>query len=171
MSLNKKGKAELIREISTLLVKAKTVVVAEYRGVTVGAMTELRAKARDEDVYLRVIKNKLFQRAAHGTSFEKLSDQLKGPLIYSVSCDAIASARVLYDFSKKNENMIIRAGIFGNEILNASAVKALAVIPTREVLLTQLLGMIQAPIGNFVRLLSAIKEKKANFISASAEAM
>lgn len=160
MSLNREDKADLIREVSGVLAKAQTVVIAEYRGISVEAMTTLRAKAREQDVYLRVIKNKLFQRATKGTSFESLVGHLNGPLIYSVSTDAVAAARVVYDFAKKNEKMIIRAGICAGKFMDESAVATLAVIPTKEILLSRLLGVLQAPIASFARLLAAIKEKK-----------
>lgn len=162
MSLNREDKAGLIKEVSGVLASAHTVVIAEYRGVTVEAMTELRSKARDENVYLKVVKNKLFHRATKGTVFENLANQLTGPLLYSVSNDAVAAARIIYDFTKKNDKMIIRAGICGEKLMDHSDVTALAVIPTKEVLLARLMGVMQAPIANFTRLLAAIKEKKAN---------
>ena len=131
MALNREAKASMIADVSAQLAKAQAVIVAEYRGLDVSSMTELRRKARQSGVYLRVLKNTLVRRAIAGTPFEKLSDQMVGPLIYGVSQDPVAVAKVLQDFAKANERLVIRAGALPNSIIDANAIKALAALPSR----------------------------------------
>jgi large subunit ribosomal protein L10 len=153
------------------LAKAQAVIVAEYRGLGVGAMTGLRAKARGAGVYLRVLKNTLAQRAVRGTQFEKLSEQLSGPLVYGFAQDPVAGAKVLADFAKDNERFVIKGGAMSNALMSAKDVKVLATMPSREELLAKLAGTLQAPIvklartlnevpGKFVRTLAAVRDAK-----------
>jgi large subunit ribosomal protein L10 len=146
----------MIADVSAQLAKAQAVIVAEYRGLDVSSMTELRRKARQSGVYLRVLKNTLVRRAIVGTPFEKLSDQMVGPLIYGVSQDPVAVAKVLQDFAKANERLVIRAGALPNSIIDANAIKALAALPSREELLAKLLGTMQAPTVKFVQTLNEV---------------
>jgi large subunit ribosomal protein L10 len=146
----------MIADVSAQLAKAQAVIVAEYRGLDVSSMTELRRKARQSGVYLRVLKNTLVRRAIAGTPFEKLSDQMVGPLIYGVSQDPVAVAKVLQDFAKANERLVIRAGALPNSIIDANAIKALAALPSREELLAKLLGTMQAPTVKFVQTLNEV---------------
>ncbi len=156
MALNREAKASMIADVSAQLAKAQAVIVAEYRGLDVSSMTELRRKARQSGVYLRVLKNTLVRRAIVGTPFEKLSDQMVGPLIYGVSQDPVAVAKVLQDFAKANERLVIRAGALPNSIIDANAIKALAALPSREELLAKLLGTMQAPTVKFVQTLNEV---------------
>lgn len=110
MGLNLEQKKAVVAEVSAQVGKAQAIIVAEYRGLEVGVMTQLRAKARKADVYLRVLKNTLVRRAVKDTPFEKLAEKMVGPLVYGISSDPVASAKVLNDFAKANENFVIKAG-------------------------------------------------------------
>lgn len=161
MSLNLEGKKEVVSEVIANIAKAQTMVLAEYRGTGVVNMTNLRAEARAKGVYLRVIKNTLARRAVEGTSFEVLKDQMVGPLIYSFSEDAVAAAKVVNDFAKGNDKFVIKAGAYNGKALDETAVKALANIPGKEVLLAQLVGLLQSPISRVARVLAAVAEQKS----------
>lgn len=160
MSLNLNDKKAVVAEVSAKVATAQTIVVAEYRGIQVSHLTELRAKAREQGVYLRVLKNTLARRAVEGTAFADLASELTGPLIYSISDDAVAAAKVVSDFAKTNDKLVVKAGNFAGKSLDKAAVTALANIPSREVLLAQLLGMMQVPVSGFVRGLAALSAKK-----------
>lgn len=160
MSLNLNDKKAVVAEVSAQVANAQTIVVAEYRGIQVGHMTQLRAKARSQGVYLRVLKNTLARRAVDGTPFSGLASEMTGPLIYSISEDAVAAAKVVSDFAKTNDKLVIKAGNYAGKSLDKAGVAALANIPTREVLLSQLLGVMQAPVSAFARGLAALAAKK-----------
>lgn len=160
MSLNVETKKLAVDEIVSSINGAQTMVLAEYRGISVASMTELRANARKEGVYLRVLKNTLARRAVEGTSFAGLADQMVGPLVYAASTDAVAAAKVLYQFSKKDDKIVIKAGSYNGEVLNVAQVSELASIPSREELLSKLLFVMQAPVSGFARGLAALAEKK-----------
>lgn len=166
MSLNLEGKKEVVSEVVANIAKAQTMVLAEYRGTEVGDMTKLRADAREKGVYLRVIKNTLARRAVKGTSFEVAQDKMVGPLIYSFSEDAVAAAKVVNDFAKGNDKFVIKAGAYDGKLLSEAEVKSLASIPSKEVLLAQLLGLMQSPISRMARVLSALAEKKSEGVAA-----
>ena len=160
MPLNREDKQAVITEIAAQVAKAQTIVLAEYRGITVGDMTKLRAKAREQKVYLRVLKNTLARRAVEGTPFAPLAEQMTGPLIYGISEDALAAAKVVHDFAKGNDKLVIRSGSYEGKVMDKSGVQALATIPSREELLARLLGVMQAPVSGFARALAALAEKK-----------
>ena len=160
MSLNRSEKLAVIDEVTALAAKAQTLVMAEYRGITVADMTKLRVDARSKGVTLSVLKNTLARRAVAGSSFEVAADQMTGPLIYGFSEDAVAAAKVVSEFAKTNEKLVIRAGVYGGKTLDVNGVKQLANIPTKEVLLAQLLGLMQSPISRTARVLAAVAEKK-----------
>ncbi|MFC3626479.1 50S ribosomal protein L10 [Vogesella amnigena] len=160
MSLNIEDKKAVVAEVSAQLADAQTVVIAEYRGIEVSSMTKLRAKARENGVYLRVLKNTLVRRAVAGTQFEALADQMVGPLVYGVSVDAVAAAKVLHQFAKEDNKIVIKAGSYNGKLLNAAEVTELASIPSREELLSKLLFVMQAPVSGFARALAALAEKK-----------
>jgi large subunit ribosomal protein L10 len=160
LSLNLNDKKAVVAEVSAKVALAQTIVVAEYRGIQVGHLTQLRAKARSEGVYLRVLKNTLARRAVEGTAFAGLASEMTGPLIYSISDDAVAAAKVISDFAKTNDKLVIKAGNYAGNTLDKAGVTALANIPTREVLLSQLLGVMQAPVSAFARGLAALAAKK-----------
>ncbi len=161
MSLNLNQKEVVVKEVAAHLVKAQTLVMAEYRGVKVDALTILRSKARSEGVYLRVIKNSLARRAVEGTQFSGVANEMTGPLIYSISVDPVAAAKVVNDFAKTNDKLVIRGGNYAGKNLDAAAVKALASIPGREQLLAMLLGVMQSPTSAFARGLAALAAQKA----------
>ena len=160
MSLNRSEKQAVIEEVSALAAKAQTLVMAEYRGITVADLTKLRITARSQGVSLSVLKNTLARRAVAGTGFEAGSDQMTGPLIYGFSEDAVAAAKVVADFAKTNDKLVIRGGVFSGKALDVNGVKQLANIPSKEVLLAQLLGLMQSPISRTARVLAALAEKK-----------
>src|SRR5882762_1324833 len=100
----------MVAEVAARLADAQAVIVAEYRGLDVGRVTQLRAKARKSGLYLRVLKNTLARRAVKGTPFESLSDQMVGPLMYGITADPVAGAKVLSEFARENERFVIRGG-------------------------------------------------------------
>ncbi|KDN12284.1 MAG: 50S ribosomal protein L10 [Snodgrassella sp.] len=161
MSLNIETKQAAVAEIAAAIANAQTMVIAEYRGISVASMTELRANARKAGVYLHVLKNTLARRAVEGTSFAGLADQMVGPLVYAVSEDPVAAAKVLHQFSKKDEKIVLKAGSYNGELLDVAQVGELASIPSRDELLAKLLGIMQAPVSGFARALAALAEKKA----------
>ena len=166
MALDLDKKKAVVAEVSAQVAKAKTIVVAEYRGLEVGRMTELRAKARKAGVYLRVLKNTLARRAVEGTPFAGLSQHMKGPLVYGISPDPVATAKVLNEFAKANEKLVIRAGAMPNAVISAKEVTALALMPSREELLAKLAGTMQAPIAKFVRTLNEVPARCARTLAA-----
>jgi large subunit ribosomal protein L10 len=170
LSLNRSEKEAVISEVTNLAAKAQTLVIAEYRGITVADMTKLRTTARDSGVTLSVLKNTLARRAVAGSGFEVVSDQMTGPLIYSFSVDAVAAAKVVSDFAKTNDKLVIRGGAFAGKALDVNGVKQLASIPSKEVLLAQLLGLMQSPISRTARVLAALAEQRGGGATAPAEA-
>ena len=160
MSLNRSEKEAVIKEVTDLAAKAQTLVMAEYRGVTVADMTKLRSDARSKGVALSVLKNTLARRAVAGSSFDVVADQMTGPLIYGFSEDAVAAAKVVADFAKTNDKLVIRGGVYGGKALDANGVKQLASIPTKEVLLAQLCGLLMSPISRTAVVLGALAAKK-----------
>ena len=171
MSLNRSEKAAVISDVAAQVAKSQTLALAEYRGLTVEQLNKLRVDARSKGVYLHVLKNTLARRAVAGTPFEVASESMVGPLIYGFSEDAVAAAKVISDFAKGNDKLVIKAGAYAGKALDADGVKALASIPTKEVLLSQLLGLMQSPISRLARVVAAIAEKRGEAApSAPAEA-
>jgi len=168
LSLNRSEKEAVISDVTGLAAKAQTLVIAEYRGITVADMTKLRNAARSAGVSLSVLKNTLARRAVAGSRFEVVSDQITGPLIYGFSEDAVAAAKVVAEFAKTNDKLVIRGGAYGGKALDVNGVKQLASIPSKEVLLAQLLGLMQSPISRTARVLSALAEKKGGGAAAEA---
>jgi large subunit ribosomal protein L10 len=160
LSLNRSEKEAVISDVTGLAAKAQTLVIAEYRGITVADLTKLRNTARSAGVSLSVLKNTLARRAVAGRSFEVVSDQMTGPLIYGFSEDAVAAAKVVAEFAKTNDQLVIRAGAYGGKALDVNGVKQLASIPSKEVLLAQLLGLMQSPISRTARVLAALAEQR-----------
>jgi large subunit ribosomal protein L10 len=166
LSLNRSEKEAVISEVTGLAAQAQTLVLAEYRGITVADMTRLRSDARSKGVSLSVLKNTLARRAVAGSAFEIVSDQMTGPLIYGFSTDAIAAAKVVSDFSKTNEKLVIRGGATGGKALDVNGVKQLASIPPREVLLAQIAGLLKSPITRTAVVLNALASKKGEAVAA-----
>ena len=166
MSLNRSEKEAVVGEVAALAAKAQTLVMAEYRGITVADMTKLRVAARGAGVDLSVLKNTLARRAVQGTQFESVGEQMTGPLIYGFSVDAVAAAKVVADFAKTNDKLVIRGGSYGGEALDANGVKQLASIPTKEVLLAQLCGLLMSPVSRTAMVLGALAKKKEEAVAA-----
>ena len=166
MSLNLDEKKAVVAEVSKQIENAQSIILAEYRGVDVGNMTSLRVKARNSGVYLKVLKNKLVKRAIEDTPFSSLSEDMVGPLVFGISDDPVAAAKVLNDFAKENDLFVIKSGAMPNERLDADAIKALASLPSREELLARLLGTMQAPIATFVRTLNEVPTKFVRGLAA-----
>jgi large subunit ribosomal protein L10 len=171
LGLNLEQKQAVVAEVSAQLAKAQAVIVAEYRGLDVARVTQLRAKARQSGLYLRVLKNTLARRAVKGTPFESLSDQMVGPLMYGIAVDPVAGAKVIADFAKDNELFVIKGGAMPNTRMSDKDVKALAQLPSRDELIAKLMGTMQAPVaklartlnevpGRFVRTLAAYRDQK-----------
>ncbi len=170
MSLNRSEKQAVVEEVTGLAAKAQTLVMAEYRGITVADMTKLRNDARSKGVNLSVLKNTLARRAVAGSQFEVVGDQMTGPLIYGFSVDATAAAKVVADFAKTNDKLVIRGGAYGGKSLDVNGVKALANIPSKEVLLAQLCGLLMSPISRTAVVLGALAAKKGGNAEATPEA-
>jgi large subunit ribosomal protein L10 len=160
VGLNLNDKKAVVAEVSAQVANAQTIVIAEYRGIEVVDLTVLRKKARESGVYLRVLKNTLVRRAVADTSFAGLADQMVGPLIYSVSADPVAAAKVLADFAKTNDKLVLKAGSYAGKVLDKAGVQALASIPSREELLSKLLFVMQAPVSGFARALAALAKQR-----------
>jgi large subunit ribosomal protein L10 len=167
LSLNLQDKKEVVAEVSERLKKAQTVVLAEFRGLPVEAVTVLRSQARASGVYLRVLKNSLARRAVQGTPFEKLAEKMVGPLAYGISDDPVAAAKVLHTYAKgSNDKLVIKGGMMPNYLMTAKEVGALATMPSREELLAKLLGTMQAPVTKFVQTLNEVPSKFVRTLAA-----
>ena len=172
MALGLEAKKQVVAEVSEVANQALSAVVAEYRGLTVAEMTDLRVKARENGVYLRVIRNTLAKRAVEGTDFACMQDALTGPVICAFSQDDPgAAARLLKDFSKENDTMQVTALAIGGELLGADQIDAVASLPTYEEALAKLMSVMNGPItkltrtindipGRVVRVVAAVKDTK-----------
>ena len=171
MGLNLEEKKALIAEVSAKVAQAQTIVLAEYRSLKVGEITLLRAKARGARIYFRVLKNTLARRAVADTPFAGLAQHMTGPLVYGISPDPVAVAKVLNDFAKGNDKLVIRAGAMPNQVMSPKEVATLASLPSRLELISKLMGTMQAPVaklartlnevpGKFVRTLAAVRDQK-----------
>ncbi len=160
MSLNRNEKAAVVTDVSAQAARSQALALAEYRGLTVAHLDTLRRQARDKGVYLHVLKNTLARRAVAGTPFEVAQGAMVGPLIYGFSEDAVAAAKVLSDFAKTNDKLIVTGGAFAGKMLDANGVKALASIPSREVLIAQIAGLLKSPIQRMAGVLAAVAEKR-----------
>ena len=168
MSLNRNEKAVVVSDVAAQAAKSQTLALAEYRGLTVENLNKLRVDARSKGVYLHVLKNSLARRAVAGTPFEVASESMVGPLIYGFSEDAVAAAKVIADFAKSNDKLVIKAGAYAGKALDVNGVKALAAIPSREVLIAQVAGLLKSPIQRLAGVLAALAEKKGGGADAAA---
>ena len=167
MPLNLEDKKALVTEVNAVAAKAQSVVAAEYRGITVSQMTELRAKARGQGLYMRVVKNTLARKALAGTTFESVGPKLKGPLVLAFSKDDPgAAARVVKDFAKANEKLVPTLVSIGGQVLSGKDLEKVASLPTREQALAMLMGVMKAPIQKFVGTLAAAPSKLARTLAA-----
>lgn len=160
MALNLEDKKAVVAEVSAQVANAQTLVLAEYAGIEVGDLTVLRAKARQSGVYLRVLKNTLARRAVADTPFAPLAEQMTGPLIYALSADPVAAAKVMNEFAKSNDKLALKSGAFAGKILDKAGVQALASIPSREELLAKLLGVMKAPVSGFAGAMAALAKQR-----------
>ena len=160
MGLNLNDKKAVVAEVAAQLADAQTIAIAEYRGIEVVDLTVLRRKARESGVYLRVLKNTLVRRAVSDTPFAGLADHMVGPLIYSVSADPVAAAKILSDFAKTNDKLVLKAGSYAGKVLDKAGVQALASVPSREELLSKLLYVMKAPVTGFAVCLGALAKQR-----------
>lgn len=166
MGLNLEQKQAVVAEVSAQVAKAQAIVVAEYRSLQVGDMTELRKKARSSGVYLRVLKNTLARRAVADTPFAGLTEKMVGPLAYGISSDPVAVAKVLHEFAKGNDKFVIKAGAMPNVVMSPREVGDLAKMPSRDELIAMLMGTMKAPIAKFVRTLNEVPGKFVRTVAA-----
>jgi large subunit ribosomal protein L10 len=170
LGLNLEQKQAVVSEVSAQLAKAQAVIVAEYRGLDVARVTQLRAKARQSGLYLRVLKNTLARRAVKGTPFESLADQMVGPLMYGIAADPVAGAKVIAEFAKDNELFVIKGGAMPNAKMSDQDVKALALLPSRDELIARLMGTMQAPVAKLARTLNEVPGKFVRTLAAYRDA-
>jgi large subunit ribosomal protein L10 len=168
LSLNRNEKAAVVADVAAQVARSQTLALAEYRGLTVEHLTKLRKDARDKGVYLHVLKNTLARRAVVGTPFEVAAQAMTGPLIYGFSEDAVAAAKVVADFAKGNDKLVVKGGAYAGKVLDANGVKALAAIPSREVLIAQVAGLLKSPIQRLAGVLAAVAEQKGGGAEAAA---
>jgi large subunit ribosomal protein L10 len=167
VSLTYEQKKAVVAEVAEIAAGAHSLVAAEYSGLTVEQLTELRRESRNNGVYLRVVKNTLARRAIDGTEFACVSEKLVGPLILAFSqADPGAAARVIKDYSKKNDKLVVKLVSIGGQALPASELARLASLPTREQALSMLLGVMKAPIEKFVRTLAEPHAKMVRTVAA-----
>ena len=153
--------------MSEIAAKAQSLVAAENRGVTVAQMTDLRARARGQGVYMRVVKNTLARKALAGTSFEAIGPKLKGPLVLAFSKDDPgAAARVVKDFAKTNDKFVPTFLSLGGQLLSAKDLDKVANLPTKEQAISQLMGLLRAPIQKLVRTLAEPQAKLVRTVAA-----
>jgi large subunit ribosomal protein L10 len=167
MALRLEDKKALVAEVNEVAARAQSVVAAEYRGLSVAQITGLRAKARASRVYMRVVKNTLARRAIAGTQFECVGAKLKGPLILAFSeDDPGAAARLIKGFAKDHNKLVPTLVSIGGSVLSGDQLERVASLPTREQALAQLMGVLKAPIGKFVRTLAEPYAKLVRTIAA-----
>ena len=170
MGLSLEQKQAMVSEVAAKLKGAQVVLVAEYRGLDVERVTQLRSRARKSGLYLRVLKNTLARKAVQGTPFEKLSDKMVGPLMYGIAQDPVAGAKVIAEFAKDNELFVIKAGAMPNTVMSVQDIKALATLPSRDELLAMLLGTMQAPMAKLVRTMNEVPGKFVRALAAVRDA-
>jgi len=163
----KAEKAATVADLTARLKASSTAVLADYRGMTVGQMRELRSKLRGGGIEMVVVKNTLARRAAKAAGYEPLSAELVGPVAMLFAVDDVsAPARILNEYIRANRKMVIKAGLLEGHVIKADAVTELADLPSREVLLSRLLGAMQAPLGNLASVLQAPIVKLARTLDA-----
>ena len=170
LSLNLQQKEAVVAEVAKQVAGAQAIVMVENRGMSVAAMTQLRAKARASGVYFRVVKNTLVRRAVVDTPFATLADKMVGPLAYGIGTDPVAVAKVLNDFAKGNDKFVITGGAMPRQVMTAKQVAALASLPSREELIAKLLGTMQAPIVKLVRTMNDVPAKFVRVLAAVRDA-
>ena len=171
MALNIEQKKAVVAEVADAAGKALSAVAAEYRGLTVEEMTELRAKAREDGVYLKVAKNTLVRRAVEGTEYECMQDSLTGPLLFAFSMDDPgAAARLVKDYSKDHEKLVAKLVAVGGDLYDASELERLSNLPTYDQAIAILMGVMKAPIEKFVRTINEPHTKLVRTLAAVRDA-
>ena len=166
MAKSRELKSEMLNDAQQSIKDASSIVYGEFRGLDVDSMTQLRKVSRGAGVKLRIYKNTIFKKALAGSKFEALDSHLEGPLVYGISTDAVAPAKLLVDFSKENESLVVKGGALDGSILDLNGVKALASIPPRDELIGKLLGVANGPIQGFVRTLNEVPSRLVRVLSA-----
>jgi large subunit ribosomal protein L10 len=166
LGLNLEQKKALVAEVSEKVSQAQAIVLAEYRSLEVGQITQLRAKARGAGVYFRVLKNTLARRAVSETPFAGLAKHMVGPLVYGISTDPVSAAKVINDFAKTNDKLVIKAGAMPDQVMSAKEVATLASMPSRQELLARLMGTMQAPVTKLAQTLNEVPGKFARTLAA-----
>lgn len=167
MALNLDQKKAVVAEVAEVAANAHSAIAAEYIGLTVEDMTTLRVKAREENVYLRVVKNSLAKRAFEGTDFACMNDAMVGPLVLAFSQeDPGSAARVISDFAKENDKLVVKLVSIGGELLEAGDIKRLASMPTKDQAISMLMSVMNAPVEKFVRTLNEVPTKLVRVIAA-----
>ncbi len=167
MPLNLEGKKAIVAEVNQVAQSAMAAVVAEYRGLTVGEMTELRKKARESGVYVRVVRNTLARRAVEGTEFACMQEAFVGPLVFAFSQEEpSAAARLFRDFAKEHDKLKVTALALGGQLMGPEQLEAVAKLPTKEEALATLMSVMQAPIGKLARTLNEVPGKLVRTLAA-----
>ncbi|ASK35152.1 50S ribosomal protein L10 [Alloalcanivorax mobilis] len=167
MPLNLEDKRAIVVSVNAIAAEALSAVVADYRGLSVAEMTDLRKKARETGVYLKVVRNTLAKRAVAGTDYECLNDALVGPTVLAFSQeDPGAAARLIKDFAKEHDALEVKALAVGGVVYDAKDIDVLAKLPTRDEALAQLLSVMQAPVAKFVRTLNEVPGKFVRTVAA-----
>jgi large subunit ribosomal protein L10 len=165
--LNLEQKKAIVAEVADVAASAQAAIAAEYRGLSVAEMTALRASARKEGVYLRIVRNTLARRAVEGTDYACLQEVLVGPIVLAFSReDPASAARLIRDFTKEHEKLVVKAVALGGRLMDAAELKRLADMPTREQAIAMLMGVMQAPATKFVRTLAEPANKLARVLAA-----
>lgn len=170
MGLNRQDKAAVIEGMRGIVANTSAIVIAEYRGLTVEAVTKLRANARQQGVQLRVVKNTLVRRAVEGTAFADLAEKFSGPLVYAFSADPVAAAKVLAQFAKENDKLVIKGGAMANYVMDVEGVKQLASMPSREELLAKLMATMNEPVAKLVRTINEVPARFVRTVAAYRDA-
>lgn len=170
MNANLQRKQEIVEQLKDQLQSANLAVLAEYRGVNVAGMSDLRRQARESNVRVQVVKNSLARRAVEDTDYACLSDQLLGPLAIATSSDPVAAAKLVADFAKQHEPFQIQAGAMNGQLLDAANVNQLAKLPSRDELIGQLVGVTAAPIRNFLGVLNQLPTALVRTLAAVRDA-
>ena len=164
MSLSFEKKQAIVSEVSQKLSEAQAVILADYRGLTVAQISELRHEARISGVDVRIVKNTLARRSVSGSPFEDLSDYFVGPLLVTSSQDPVAASKVVSKFAKSNDAFKIRIGVMDGDLIDEQTITKLAALPGRDQLLAKLAATLRAPLDTFARTLSEVPSKFARAI-------
>ena len=170
LGINRSQKESLVKNLNGRFNEAQVVIAAEYSGTDVTSFTQFRKRARESEVYVKVVKNRLGKIAIKDTPFDKLSEKLSGPLVYGIGNDTVGVAKLFKEFAKKNESVKITTGAIPGQLLSPAEIDVLASLPSREELMAKLVGTMQAPIAKFVRTLNEVPSKFVRTLAAVRDA-